>query len=741
MKLKIRSLLALLAVTLVLGFSACGEDTIGPKYIGETGAELLSFRIASLGEDGLELPEPVAGSDWDFSGYNLTGADFKTLEFNRESDVTSVRMFTTQSARAWAEWGIGSRSARPDYWYAVGVPATFTTNDYLYIKVASEDGGNFNYYRFYIRVFSSVTHLAAVTIDGRKAAVRPGGDTWEDADQGSVSLTALQAANAEIEYETFDANSTVKFGKVAAADAATGEPVFTASNSIHFDDQDLLYIEVTAQNTVDKAVYKFLVDVGRIATIKTLSLIDAEDEGNEVVGKGIPAAAWASVTPGSFESVDDPAAFTVAIELDDPEATYQVAVLNTFNTAAPASWSDDPEVSFSLNNALAIKVVSDNGQVTMYYKVKIELLAAIITRHPASDYYYYYDADTKVGPGIDDLDWYTYVGLDKAAIAGHANFTARGAAQVKPLSFVLNREIANVTYQWYEANSWYGGYGFDADGRIAYSVSDAEGNITEKEETGFTADAYHVKGLDEKKNVSLHNGGNNFYRLPYLGRPIPGATGETYTPDIDKRPFLASFTSESHYYWVVIKDTDTGRTVTSKRAAIVSERDPRKDHYIINLHAYMDPEADGLKDNPRNASPFTAGNHGDKYEIPIQFPAGFDIMDYRTVTCQALFYLADGREWIQNWTQGDFGFSKTPDEGGEPARLVLWYNLTNDNATRGLSGSGNEPSGSGLTVNPTHLIVQPAGTKPLDEMPPFLTTVDAWGRPLPQNTGDAQGCS
>jgi len=774
-------------LALIFGFSACDNST--SRYTGQTGAELLELRVQSLGTESVEIPVPIAAIDWDFSGYNLTNADFVTLEFNRETDVTNVRLFPTASPRAWVEWGVGSRTARPEYFYPVGIPATFETNDYLYIKVSSEDGNNFNYYRFLIRVFSSVTHLGSVTISGRRAVVKPGGGSLEDTQEGSISISKLEAEPATIEYETFDPSATVKFAKVGAAG---GDPVFEDSNIITFADQDILYIEVIAQNSVDIAYYKIRVSVGRIATIKTLTLTKTSPVfTKEVVGKGTPNAAWATTLPGSVEVAEVDATFAIGVVTEDPQATYLFEVVNPVNDKP--NWAVEPTWTNTTNTrtidfnpqgtALGIKVVSDNGLATLYYKVQVEVLAAEFTVQPQSDYYYYYDADTKVGAGTAyELNWYTYVGLtgDKAVSSSHPNFTdaahgANGVYAKRALKFELDRVIPGATYQWYEANSWYGGYGFDADGRRAFkhpSVTDAKG-VTEAgfveyiDDRGATSDQddddrtpkttpagvlysrpyrYYIEGLDEKGNVSLHNGGNNYYRLEVPGRPIPGETGSTYTPKVDYRPFLQSFTSESHYYWVVVTDPASNRTVTSKRAVIVSERDPTKDHYIVNLNAYLDSTGTtpGLQGNPKNLSPFTAGNHGDKYEIPIYFEGGnvsFNVKKYSTVTCQALFYLADGRPFIQNWTQGDFGFA---DEA--KVELVLWYNLTADNATRGLQSSGNAPSGSGLSVPPYYLVVKPAGTKDLDLLPPFVKMADGitekqdtYGRSIPENINDAQG--
>ena len=774
MKYKIQSLLRALAVAAaVFGFMACTDYFSAPT--GEAGADLLSLTIgegaAAVVFAAADLPEAVEGSDWDFSGFDLNeGMDSKTAVFLRESDVTNTRIRATVSPRAWTEWGIGSLISRPDTFYAVGMPATFSSDDYIYIKVSSEDGKNFHYYRFRAWVYSSVTHLAGLTIGGIKASVEPGSAEWDKADEGDISIRQAQGAgnatDAAINFETFDARATVKLAKAVgnAAPDFTGSASlqFGESTTMPFTDQEMLYAEVTAHNTIDKAYYKFRVSVGRLATIKTLVLEDPDDDdkNKEVVGKGAPNSAWSQARAGSVDTAKedgggtDSATYKISIELDDPDASYSFIKMPTVGVTLsslgdPGTWDTSGNITFELGNALCIRVVSANTEAAMYYKIAVNLLAAEFTAQPMSDFYYYKNENEIVGRGNpvnEQINWYTYVGLvgDRKVNFDHANFTTgeHASTAVRPLSFTLDRGDLDTDYdyQWYEADSWYGGYGFDKDGNIAYALEDG----TEKREADFTADTYHITGLDEKKNVSLHNGGNQFYRLPYLGSPITGETSKTYTPPINRRPFISGFTSASHYYWVVITHKTTGRTLTSKRAVIVSEWNPEIEHYIVNLNAYLDTtgNTEGLQDNPKNAAPFTVGNHGAVYEMGLKFPAknplrptvDFAVQHYSTVTAQAMFFLADGREWIQNWTQGDFGFADK-----DKSELVLWYNLTNDNATRGLNGTGNQPSGSGLDEVPAYVIVKPAGTKAIDRMPPFTSTEDPWGRPLPQNTGDAQG--
>jgi hypothetical protein len=195
-------------------------------------------------------------------------------------------------------------------------------------------------------------------------------------------------------------------------------------------------------------------------------------------------------------------------------------------------------------------------------------------------------------------------------------------------------------------------------------------------------------------------------------------------PRIDKRPFIDKFTHESHYYWVVVKDAQ-GLTATSSRTTIVVERDPRVKHHIVDLNAYLTSGAIGLRESPKNQNAFTFKR--EKRTIPVTFPAGFNIWDYSVAVVQATFFLVDGTPWIQNWTQGDIGFEK------DGAALVLYYNLTNNNATLGLSGDGKEPQGGSLEEVPSHLVVKPAGEKPPKQMPPL----DSNNKPV--DTGDAQG--
>jgi len=779
----------LLAAVVVLAFGACSTEITDEKP--RPVVELLSVKIGNLDVSG--IPEPVFDTAWDDGDFQVATADFGTFVVKKDAEIEDVKITTTATAGARVRWGIASGGNRPNNFEDIRVNATFTTDDFLYFKVTAEDGKTTNYYRFYPVEAMTVKELVTVNVAGRGLVDKVPtpttdidklvGYTDEDGNevagliqkpeyQGRIDITMVEMLNARVEAEPQDANATIRFA--VAPSLAAAKDISAWKNTIKeividenekevtraianqpFIDGNYLIVEVAAENE-DTNYYAFLITAGRMATISSLTF-----DGALVSNIGTPHETWGGALPGNYASADQKTGgFSFSIVLDDPASSCGFVILKDTGAAQPAATAYNPlyptpdttpKGEFADKQVLALRVRSALGTQYKYYKVEINLLAANIKEHPKSDYYYYYDANTLID---GTLNWYEYINL--TVDPNHENFTTKGVSTIKELSVKPDRE-GNFTYQWYEANSWYGGYGFDADGYILYyktgeTTPTKEAGFGEKDYPGYEnatkddypnadnpKDPYHQGHFDEKRNVSLHNGGNSFYNLPISGRPIPGATGPTYKPEIHYRPFIAGFTNEFHYYWVVITD-DEGRKVTSQRATIISERDPTKKHHIVDLTAYLDESGNtpGLQGNPRNINPFTKGNHGDKYVIPMTFPDDFDVMDYSVVTCQALFYLSDGRPWIQNWTQGDFGFEK------EGVKLVLWYNITADNATRGLQSSGNDPAGGGLAEIPDGLIVQPAGTKPLRELPPFTGNKDVLDRDIPEarpafGGGDAQG--
>jgi len=767
------------------------------------GAEVTPEAVPEKGN----IPEPVIETNWEYPYYNMATADSRQLWFLQEEHSTMAVIEAEATPGTVISWAVGTSGARPlDEFQKTGAPLEFRNDDVIYVQVATRDGKYRNYYRIHARLASPTTLISLLTVAaGRETKIKPaedGRDDWDEIKEDSVdeleiSVTLKEGQNgSDIIATKLNDNATIRYAVVPAAtdldtvdyaqlqflhtdkdvqipktELVDGKEATVYYDGAHivFEDQDVLVAEVTAQNKTDKNYYKFRVSVGHIVNINKLEMI-ASTERAEVPALGVPDPTWASVVSGSFSTAIVTPAFVADITLEDEDGSFEYATLAPGATALPGSFTpatstSTSSITYDNKEELVIRVNSATKiggitpAATTYYKVKVNLQPALITVQPKSNVYYitshtYPTTATVVDLKDDKGDVIETVTENRIRIdaVGTRTLGAPGPTTIEPLKAELSR-TGTYTYQWYTANSWYGGYGFDKDGNIVGDV-------------GFTIDSYHPStargGLDEKNNVSFHNGGNEFYRLPIGSYPdsetpisgqtysykdlhdalaIPGATSAEYTPVIDasKRPFIAGYSNQTQYYWVAIRDA-SGREVISERAAIVTEwgetfergaptgTKVTKKHHIVDLYAYMSPNAVGLRDKPVNTIPFKAGKHGDKHIIPITFPSGFNVKDYSVATCQAKFYLADGTVWIQNWTQGDVGFEKSG------VGQVLYYNLTNNNATLGLAGDSKEPQGADLLETPTHVVLKPAGEKPITDRPPFM----ADGK-TPRANNDAQG--
>jgi hypothetical protein len=786
MKLRLLSICTILLVIIFsIGLSNCGDNE---PWVDPTRpvTNLLSLTIQPIDFDASnkpinrpdvtaltveKIPEPINEDEWDDVFFNLTEADSEELWFLLEEHTETARIIAQVSPGCTVQWGIGTSGTRPARFSNPGEPLPFGKDDFIYIRVATRDEQYRHYYRIYARMASPVTLLELVTVSGRETRLRydSGFDNiekfWDDADFMPISIAVNEATMADILTTKMDDNSSVSFAVIR--NYTGGDPMATLTFPYEMDniiylfdpeveadvphyaakvplqDNDILVARVTAQNTLDKNYYKFRVHVGRIANISTLKLV-TPSQSFEILSMGIPNEEWEEVLSGSFGTADQPVAgFSIEIELEDEVATFEFVQIDDKDVPLPV-FDGIPGGSmwFPNKSELAIKVesatkISGAPAITLYYKIRVDLLAAVILQQPKSAVYY---IESHTYPTVEVLYEFqdtTQPGNPTVTITNNrilidAVGTRTLDRAIEPLEAKLDRPLVGATYQWYTANSWYGGYGFDKEGRI-------------RGDDGFIQDLYHPAtgrgGLDEKNNVSFHNGGNQFYRLPigypldnplYPGTPIPGATGATYIPTIDarNRPFIAGYSNQSQYYWVVITDTN-GYQVQSERAVIIAEwgevfdmGEPlgikvNKKHHIVDLN-------NDLGMPKRNVVPFTF--HRQQYVIPLTLPADFDIADYTMAVCQAIFYLRDGRTWIQNWTQGDVYFNV------DGVRIVGYYNLTNNNATLGLSGDSRDPQGASLWQTPTDIVIAPAGEKPPNLLPPFNSDGIT-----PTPTGDAQG--
>jgi hypothetical protein len=646
-KLLIFSVLAVLFAGTLLTCSAEG----GESYSAE--AKLLSLKI---GTEIATIPQPVTNIQWDSETYSLAGADRGRVAFNDENAATYQRVYAVANKGSRVEWGIGKLAVRPDSFTDTRAPIPqIAEGDHIYIKVTASDNVTASYYRIFVRYKFNVASLNRISIQTREGKMDEhsfeGGDTPENATESLISITVNESQQAVVTALPYDENATARYAVTRSDDPPPAVEDFTAPDvPLNINDQDWLYVEVTAENTVAKSYFKFRVDVGRLADINTLTFKagTTADKKFIIYGKGLPNAVFNKVGSGDYSTADQPNdGFSFEIIPEDSEATItymKVANSSTTEPSYPAPNAVSEKIKFDDGEALAIKVEAKNGGVVLHYKIKVGLIPANFKEHPKSAWY------------------------------------KKGQA-AKPLTVELDRP-GNFTYQWYEADSWYGIYG------------------------------RHGTALDEKNNVSYVNGGPDMYY--YLAQPddlmpagktmrqpagadeqiawkIDGATGTSYTPRTDwedvpvviktsgginneypykpnvdypaenggpapnKLNFIS--TSESRYYWCVVKDAN-GLIVSSKRALILTELNQKMDHFIFEL-----------SDLPtKNIIPFTV-KQGDPYRIqfpPNYFPAGFDPRKYEICVAIARFYLPDGREWTQNWTHGDLHF-------GYNDNSLTWY--------------------------------------------------------------------
>jgi hypothetical protein len=704
MKSKIKWVFILMSVFLAFPLLTCVND---PITLG-TEAGLRALWVGNIQVPIEADLDPIDANQWENELFNMNGADFGRAIFNRDTDLYRARIRATVSRGAQVQWGLGMRSTRPPEFIDTRVPITFESDEYIYIKVVSQDGLAINYYRFYTKLLSWATDLAEIAIkvipvnpdaieSFRVGKAGSPGSTYDEAGEAIMNVTTAESQNAAIIATTYDPNATVQYASVTG----DGAPTFqSATLPISFADQDFLYVKVTAENGVDSDIYKYRVNVGRMATINKLFFgytKEGEPTLEEIFGKGLPNADWAKVSAGDYATADSPGdGYGITIEADDPDASIEYVRVNNKDVDLPAfahTPANPSKIAFvDDGQVLGIKLTSLNAGVVLYYKVKVGLLPANIKKHPKSAWYY------KGTPAA-------------------------------PLTVELDREVPGAIYQWYEADSWYGIYGrhgYELDEKD--NVSTVNGGpsqyffLVQPDEEGMDNpiyDQYEPKPVQHKSEYfawSYTGAGANTDtitpRTDWNDVPIVIATGKQpvkpVEPDVN---FFTGSTSEIRYYWVKITNPATGLSVVSDRALILTETDPGMRHFIFDLSVLP----------KKNTVPFSVGSKDedpfygkDPYKIDLKdymandpIAKDLDPNEYMICVAHAQYFLPDGRPWTQNWTHADIHFGYDP--GSDKGTLTWWQN--NMGANGGAIGLQTPHSASGgLTQKPDWVGFRPSGT-------------------------------
>jgi len=765
MKLKTRMPMILLIIAIsAFVFITCVNQDI--RVLG-TEALLTSLRIESSGTTvvtdtasrvAVPIPSSVMdkedlsasdlyGLDYDQDGTDIGWIDIKVR--NKDTGKITGRLRPTLSSGARAQWGIATRTTRPDAFYDTRVPASLDSDEYIYIRVVSEDGESVNYYRFLAKLLSWATNLQYIRINEREGKAgadihghSTGASDWfklehMETDPLDFSIALREGQDALVLATPFDENATVKYAVTSDNDDDPTDLFTPSDQRITIQDQNYLYVEVTAENTIDKEYFRFKVSVGRIANIANLTFTGGPDN-YRIYGLGLPQSDWTQVGISNYENADQPDdGFGISLTPDDPDADIKWGKIADDSAGMP-SFGTPSKVRLDGDEALAIRVVSANTLVTLYYKIRVVNLAANIKTHPRAAWYY------------------------------------RGTTAV-PLTVEMDRPAKGTyTYQWYESDSWYGIYG------------------------------RHGTPLDEKNNITTVNGGPGQYfylvqpdDLPYNeggkegggkvgagsvlldsdnwadmgkgGEPmawtLTGETSSSYTPRTDwvnntndmlegdpmvqfyggikeqnnaypiapnkqtpPKPdnyvnFLSGSTNESRYYWVKVTDSGTGLSVVSQRALILTETDTNMDHFIFDWN-YLPKETP-----KKNIKPFTKNGTAEDnvYKIDLSnypFPADFEtkVKDYQICIAHAQYFLPDGRPWTQNWTHGNLhlGLGDPKVQTGSYGELEWWHNNMGANGGS-IPLQAPHSSKGGLEVKPTWIGMTPSGD-PAKGLPPPVST-------------------
>ncbi|MDR0645163.1 MAG: hypothetical protein LBG05_09745, partial [Treponema sp.] len=355
------SILLLLAVG-ALVLSGCSGDS------DEKNGGALVTSISVAGVSVTTVPGAIPKSDWDnpdFDLFNLETSQVGQVVINDADLLTEAQIVVAASAGAKVKYA--AVEFDPPETFQDASKLTLFNNGYLCIQVTSEDGKSVNYYVVEIRLSNTLTSLNKVTVGGIDATAlgTPNAD-WSAATAGSVGLSAATKDNAAVTVTKANANQTVKYAKVTGSAA----PTFGDTATFSFNDGDFLYLEVTAENGVNKTVYKLEVQVGRDTTLSALSIGEVE-----VVTRGTSAAALADVTPGTvlFSTRQPGGGYAVSVTPTDTDASVKWAAVENNDPNTAAFGTTSPLV-FTDQGYLYVEVTAANGTTKAYYKIQVNLM-------------------------------------------------------------------------------------------------------------------------------------------------------------------------------------------------------------------------------------------------------------------------------------------------------------------------------------------------------------------------------
>jgi hypothetical protein len=258
--------------------------------------------------------------------------------------------------------------AATDY-VASGTFEEFTRGNYVFIRVDTSDNTETRYYKIRILFGSDQTTIGGINFGTTPTSLNPLANAAATGSSYETYNTDTYFQNVTLTATGVAPGAMVAYGTAATATAAPSN--FDITNGVfnNFVSGNYVVIRVTAEDSVNQSFYKVRVITGNPdAELESIKI-----NNNYVIPVPIPN----TVATGTYAeiltvSASDLTALTVKV---GASAGSNVAFASTATAGANVtSWTNTNGrfSNFTSGHYVVIRVISQNGQTTSYYKVQVQ---------------------------------------------------------------------------------------------------------------------------------------------------------------------------------------------------------------------------------------------------------------------------------------------------------------------------------------------------------------------------------
>jgi hypothetical protein len=426
----------LLAAIAVLVLAGCPQEVVEDPS-GD--ASLNSITIKGVTEVTVPAPEGTDRAIWlpdDFqaSSMDVAEAVFPASEFDGDGEIKNA-LVTVDLAGPGADVyflkvsGVLLPAVDEQDW-TQEASFTFKDKDSLYIQVTSADKRAQNYYRVRINKKSAEAGLLALTLGGKSVGLvnSLGTDTIADIVMADATFYFGQEnVNAPVEIFKKDALAGVQYGVVKAAD--TGEPQWSNTGNLTFDEGDRLYIKVSpSDETAAPKYYGVLLHT-------TLRISSVNIGGTSLAITASGASDLADVTPVNVARITETISQVLATDARSL-AVVEYDLLATDGTPVFKPLGETTTLTYTDGSVLYLKVGAE-GLTPQYQKF---IIAVKSNNRTITGITIGGTAVTSVGTGATGVSVGTTAGL-----RGAATISSAAAASGNTVAVIFADPGARVT--------------------------------------------------------------------------------------------------------------------------------------------------------------------------------------------------------------------------------------------------------------------------------------------------------